>query len=142
MKRTIVARRAAGADSLDARRGAWILLALATLAAVVGPLWEARQRAPEGTVRAYLAAVERRDLDGALAELAPDVRVAEREAVARQLGNGYRVESLVLGAPSVADRMLGRPGPPAWAVVAAEVVPTVGESWKSSSNEVLFLVER
>lgn len=111
-----------------------MLLIIAALVAVVGPAWESRRRAPEGVARAYLAAVERGDLDGALAELAPDAREAQRERVALQLGNSYRVESLVLGAPSVADRLLGRPGPPAWVVMAAEITPAVGAGWRSSST--------
>ena len=111
-----------------------LLLATAALGAVLGPVWESRRRAPELTVRAYLAAVERGDLDGALAQLAPDSREAQREDVARQLGNHYRVESLVLGAPSVADRLLGRPHPPAWAIVVAEITPGVGDRWTSSST--------
>ena len=140
MKLAPVARRPGISGGLCARRAAWMLLALAALAAIVGPAWEARRRAPEAVVRAYLDAVERRDLDAALARLDPDAREAQRERVALQLGNRYRVESLVLGAPSVADRLLGRAGPPAWAVVAAEVTPAGGGSWKSSSTA--DLVER
>ncbi len=128
------------AGGLDARWWAWTLLALAALVAAVGPAWESRQRAPEATVRAYLAAVERGDLDAALAELAPDIREDVREGVALQLGNRYRVESLVLGAPSVVNRLLGRPRAAAWAVVAAEITPAVGQRWKSSSTA--DLVER
>ena len=137
MKWVRAARRPAAAGGPDARRLAWTLLAIAALVAVAGPLWEARGRGPEATVRAYLTAVERGDLDGALAQLAPDAREAARERVAQQLGNRYRVGSLVLGAPSVADRLLGRPRPPTWAVVAAEVTPAVGERWTSSSTAAL-----
>ena len=113
------------------------LLAATALVALAGPAWESRRRAPEAVVRAYLDAVERRDLDAALAQLAPEARQEQREQVALQLGNRYRVESLVLGAPSVADRLLGRPGPAAWAVVAAEVTPAVGSRWRSSSTAEL-----
>lgn len=113
---------------------ALMLLAIAGAVAVVGPAWESRRRAPEAVARAYLAAVERGDVDSALAELAPDARAARREDVVRQLGNRYRVQSLVLGAPSVVDRLLGRPRPAAWAVVAAEIAPVVGERWQSSST--------
>ena len=119
---------------------ALVLLIASAGVAVAGPAWESRRRAPKATVHAYLDAVERRDLDGALAQLAPDGREAQREQVARQLGNRYRVESLVLGAPSLADRLLGRPRPPVWAVVAAEITPAVGERWTSSSTAEL--VER
>ena len=111
-----------------------VLVTVSAIVAVVGPVWEARRRAPEAVARAYLAAVERGDLDGALAQFAPDAREAQREGVARQLGNRYRVQSLVLGAPSVIDRLVGRPRPAAWAVVAAEIAPVVGERWQSSST--------
>ena len=116
---------------------ALLLLAASAVVAVAGPAWESRRRAPEAVVRAYLDAVERRDLDAALAQLAPDGRAAQRERVALQLGNRYRVESLVLGAPSVADRLLGRSRPPAWAVVAAVITPPVGDRWTSSSTAEL-----
>jgi len=118
-----------------------VLLSACGLAALLGPLWEARQRAPEMTVRAYLAAVEHNDLDAALAQLAPDAREPERERVSIQLGNRYRVEALVLGAPSVAKRLLGRSDPPAWAVVAAEIMPVAGAAWKSSSTADLVQVD-
>jgi hypothetical protein len=124
-----------------ARLATWLLLGLAGLAAVAGPAWEARGRERETPVRAYLAAVERGDLDAALAALAPDAREASRERVERQLGNGYRIEQLVLGAPSVADRFLGRPRPPAWVHVAAEIAPVVGGRWKSSSTAALVEAE-
>ena len=137
MKLTLAAWHSVISGSLDVRRWAWVLLTVAAMIAAIGPLWESRRRGPEATVRAYLDAVERRDLDAALAQLAPDDREARREGVALQLGNRYRVESLVLGAPSVADRLLGRPDPPAWAVVAAEVTPASGGGWKSSSTAEL-----
>ncbi len=117
-----------------ARRLTLILLGLCAFVSTAGPIWESRQRAPEQIVRAYLAAVERDDLDRALDQLAPERRDDARQRVDNQLGNRYRVESLVLGAPSVADRLLGRPRPSAWAVVAAEITPVVGDRWKSSST--------
>jgi hypothetical protein len=123
--------------ALDARLVVWLLLSLTGLVALIGPALEARRRAPEVPVRAYLAAVERADVDAALATLAPGARDASRERVERQLGNAYRVEGLVLGAPSFADRLLGRPRPPAWVHVAAEIAPAVGERWKSSSTATL-----
>lgn len=106
----------------------------------LGPLWETRQRTPEGIARAYLAAVERGDLDRALATIAPDLREAFRERVQAQLGNRYTVETLVLGQPSVLDRVTGRALSPAWATLLAEVATVTGERWKSTSTAPL--VER
>jgi len=117
------------------------LFGVTGLAAILGPLWDSRQRAPEATVRAYLAAVEQGDLDAALDRLAPVARAAERERVSRQLGNRYRVESLVLGAPSVADRLLDRSRPPAWTVVGAAITPVAAERWRSSSTADLVHID-
>jgi hypothetical protein len=108
--------------------------------AALGPLWEAGQRDPERVARTYLAAVERGDLDSALATIAPDLREAARERVAAQLLNRYRIETLVLGRPSFADRLAGRSLPPAWATLLAEVTTVTGERWKSTSTAPL--VER
>jgi hypothetical protein len=118
-----------------------VLLVIAATLAVFGPVWETSQRAPEGTARAYLAAVARGDLEGALETLAPDARGAARERVALQLGNRYRIETLVLGRPSVLDRLLARPVPPAWATVTGEVTTTDGQRWKSTSTAELVQVD-
>ena len=113
------------------------LLVVAAILAAIGPLWETRQRGPEGAARASLLAVERSDLEGALQSLAPDARAGAREDVARQLGNRYRIETLVLGRPSLLDRLLARPEPPAWATLSAEVTTGSGERWKSTSTAEL-----
>jgi type VI protein secretion system component VasK len=117
------------------------LLAVAAVVATLGPLWETGQRAPEGTARAYLVAVEAGDLEGALMTLAPGARDAAREQVVRQLGNQYRIETLVLGSPSALDRVLARPLPPAWATLSAEVTTTLGERWKSTSSADLVEID-
>lgn len=119
---------------------ALLLLLISAAVAMVGPLWETGQRGPERTARAYLAAVERGDLDAALATLAPESRAAARDRVAVQLGNRYRIETLVLGAPSVLDRLLARPLPPAWATLLAEVTTTTGERWKTTSTADLVRI--
>jgi hypothetical protein len=116
------------------------LLVLGTILAAVGPFWETRQRAPEGIAREYLAAVERGDLNTALEAIDPERREAVRERVALQLGNRYRVETFVLGRPSVVDRLAGRGLPPAWATLFAEVTTVSGDRWRSTSTAPL--VER
>jgi hypothetical protein len=126
------------------------LLVLGMILAGLGPVWETAQRAPEGTARAYLVAVEQGDLDAALATIAPEFREAARERVLAQLGNRYRIETLVLGRPSSGDRLLGRPSsgdrllgrplPVAWVTLLAEVTTVTGERWRSTSTTPL--VER
>ena len=109
------------------------LLAVCAAVALLGPLWEAGRRGPELSVRAYLAAVERDDLVGALETIAPEARPAVEERVANQLGNRYRVEVVALGTPSLLARALGAPDTHARATVLAEVAPRVGGPWKSTS---------
>jgi hypothetical protein len=112
-------------------------LVVGAMLAAFGPLWETGHRGPEGTARAYLLAVEHGDLEGALMTIAPDARAGARESVARQLGNRYSIETLVLGRPSVLDRVLARPEPPAWATLFAEVTTADGQRWKSTSTAEL-----
>src|SRR5215208_2038582 len=116
------------------------LLATAALLAVLGPIWEARQRAPEQTVRSYLAAVERGELEAALATMVPEAQTALRERIENQLGSRYRVEVVALATPSLLARVGGAPATTAEATILAEVTPVVGERWKSTS--VVDLVER
>jgi len=116
------------------------LLATAALVAVLGPVWEARQRAPEQTVRLYLAAVERGELEAALTTLVPEAQAALRERIENQLGSRYRVEVVALATPSLLARVGGAPATTAEATILAEVTPVTGERWKSTS--VVDLVER
>lgn len=125
---------------MNVARLAWTLLLLAGVAVTLGPLVETRQRVPEGTARAYLLAVERGDLDAALATIDPRAREAMRERVALQLGNRYGIVTLVLGRPSLVDRLTGRPVAPAWATVFADVTTKTGGRWRSTSTAEL--VER
>ena len=117
-----------------------LFLALAGVAAVVGPVVETRQRAPEGIARAYLRAVEQGDLDAALALIDPPQRDLQRDRVALQVQNRYEVVTLVLGKPSVVDLLFRRDVAPAWVTVLAEVTTVVGDRWRSTSTAPL--VER
>ena len=109
------------------------LLVVAATVAVAAPPFESRQRAPEGVARAYVQAVERGDLEAALATVDPVEREALRERVAWQLRNRYEIVTLVLGRPSVLDRVRGRPRDAAWATVMADVTTVTGERWRSTS---------
>ncbi len=115
------------------RRLALALLLTSALVALVGPLWEAGQRAPEATVRAYLDNVGSSHLEDALDAVAPSVRPAARERVQNQLGNHYRLELVALGNPSLLARALGTSRTTARATILAEVTPLSGESWKSTT---------
>jgi hypothetical protein len=113
---------------------ALILLSVSATIALVGPLVESGQRGPEGTARAYLAALSQADVESAVATIEPAARDALRDRVAWQQGNRYEHVTVVLGRPSLIDRLVGRPLPPAWAVVTAEVTTITGERWRSTST--------
>ncbi|MFN8635482.1 MAG: hypothetical protein U0893_16675 [Chloroflexota bacterium] len=121
-------------------RLALLLLLLVGLVAFVGPLLETRQRAPEGTARAYLHAVEQGDLEAALTSIDPAERESQRDRVALQAHNRYAIVTLVLGRPSLLDRLTGRQLAPAWVTVLADVTTITGEHWRSTSTAPL--VER
>jgi len=114
-----------------------LLLALASVLVVLGPLVETRQRAPEGIARAYLSAVESGDLEGALATIDPDQREAQRERIAWQVRNRYAIVTLVLGRPSTVDTLSGHASPAAWVTVLADVTGVAGDRWRSTSTAPL-----
>lgn len=113
------------------------LFVVAGVVALLGPLLETRQRAPEGTARAYLRAIEQGDVDAALAVMEPSGREAVRERVALQRQNRYEIGTVALGRPSLVDRALGRQLPAAWVTVTAEVTTLAGERWRSTSTASL-----
>ena len=118
-------------------RVALALLAVAGIITVLGPLVETRQRAPEGIARAYLRAVEQGDIEAALATIEPSQRESQRERVERQIQNRYDVLTLVLGRPSLLDRLTGRETREAWVTVLADVTSVVGDHWRSTSTAPL-----
>ena len=120
------------------------LLLLCAVLAIAGPLVETRQRAPEVTARAYLREIEQGNLEAALAVFDPTADQANRgtlrDRVALQRENRYEIGTVVLGRPSVVDRLMGRQLPDAWVTVTATVTTATGERWQSSSTAAL--VER
>ena len=121
-------------------RFALLILVVAAVISGVGPVLETRQRAPEGTARAYLRAVEEGDLEAALATIDPSMRDSLRERVAWQIRNRYMIVTLVLGRPSLVDRVAGRELAPGWVTVLADVITVSGDRWRSTSTAPL--VER
>ncbi len=117
------------------------LLAACGFAALVGPLVESRHRQPEVSVRAYLEAVERGNLAGALETIAPEARAESVERVANQLGNRYRVDVVALATPSLLARASGAPDTTARTTILAEVEPRAGERWKSTSVVTLLRLD-
>jgi len=116
---------------------ALVALALTGLVAIVGPLVESRQRAPEDAARAYLLAVETGDVDAALATIDPAERDAQRARVELQMRNRYGIVTLVLGRPSLIDGLAGQATDSAWVTVLADVTSVTGQRWRSNSTAPL-----
>jgi hypothetical protein len=70
----------------------------------------------------------------------PSGRDALRERIALQRENRYEIATVVVGRPSLVDRLLGRQLPAAWVTVTANVTTITGERWQSTSTAPL--VER
>src|SRR5260370_20957246 len=74
----------------------FVVLAMVT-AAVVGVQAVDRPAVSlEGSVRRYAAAVSNQDLEGAMAEIAPDQRARWTSWVQEQLGNVYEVRGIAV----------------------------------------------
>jgi hypothetical protein len=121
-------------------RVSFLILAVLAVVSGIGPVLETRQRAAEGIARAYLQAVQDGDLEAALATIDPRERDTQRERVAWQIRNRYAIVTLVLGRPSVVDRLTRRDVAPAWVTVLADVTTVAGDHWRSTSTAPL--VER
>jgi hypothetical protein len=86
----------------------WLLLVAMGLALVGGQVLDRPEASLEGTVRRYAAAVSNADLDGAMAEIAPEQRAMWVDWVRGQLGNVYDVRGIAVRSPSVVQRVLER----------------------------------
>ena len=64
----------------------------------------------------------------------------QRERVALQFRNRYAIVTLVLGRPSLLDRLWPARVAPAWVTVLADVTTVAGDRWRSTSTAPL--VER
>jgi hypothetical protein len=85
-----------------------VLVALVALSVVGIQVLDRTEASVEGSVRRYAAAVTNSDLDGALAELAPDQRANWTDWVRSQLGNVYDVRGIAVRSPSVLQRVSQR----------------------------------
>ncbi|MGE5620216.1 MAG: hypothetical protein ACM3US_13295 [Sphingomonadaceae bacterium] len=92
----------------------YLVLTLGTVAAivVVAGFWLDRQdraMGPETPVVAYATAIGRKDLSGALDQVAAEVRGESRSFVENQLGNHYAILESAVRGDSLLDRLAGRP---------------------------------
>ncbi len=107
-------------------RPLFLVLLLAALASAIvgGGFWrdrESRLGGPEAPVVAYSAALERKDLAGALDQLAPEIRQQSASFVRWQLGNSYTILESAVRGTSVLDQLTGESGRPTEVVVTLEI---------------------
>lgn len=93
-----------------------------------------RSAGPELPVAAYAAAVGREDLQGALEQLAPELREVATSFVAWELGNRYTILASVVRTEPLLDRLLsGSDGQPR--VVVIMEIETVGQPpWRATEE--------
>jgi Flp pilus assembly protein CpaB len=84
------------------------LLALVALSVVGIQVLDRAEASLEGSVRRYAVAVTNSDLEGALAEIAPDQRANWTDWVRSQLGNAYDVRGIAVRSPSFLQRVTQR----------------------------------
>ena len=82
-----------------------VLLALVALSVVSIQVLDRAEASVEASVRRYAVAISNSDLDGALAEIAPDQRANWTDWVRSQLGNVYDVRGIAVRSPSVLQRV-------------------------------------
>jgi hypothetical protein len=85
-----------------------VLLALVAVSVVSIQVLDRAEGSVEGGVRRYAAAVSSGDLEGALAEIAPDQRERWTEWVRGQLGNVYDVRGIAVRSSSLVQRLTRR----------------------------------
>jgi hypothetical protein len=84
------------------------LLALVAISVVGIQVLDRAEASVEGSVRRYAVAVTNSDLEGALAEIAPDQRANWTDWVRSQLGNVYDVRGIAVRSPSFLQRVTQR----------------------------------
>ena len=84
------------------------LLALVAISVVGIQVLDRAEASVESSVRRYAVAVTNSDLEGALAEIAPDQRANWTDWVRSQLGNVYDVRGIAVRSPSFLQRVTQR----------------------------------
>jgi hypothetical protein len=105
----------------------WLVLGLGLAAETLRPN-------PEPTIRAYLADLEARRVEQALAALTPEAATRWGEFVELQQFNRYRVVSVAVRSPSVLESLTrGQPWLATQATLIADVSEPSGITWRAST---------
>jgi len=112
------------------------------LALASGLVVDARRGSPEATLRAYLADLEARRTEAALAALAPDAAARWRDFIEFQQFNRYRVVSVAVRSPSLLESFTQHR---AWRATEATLVADISEpsgiEWRGSTVVPLDFVD-
>ena|SRR5438874_1864141 len=123
-------------------RAALGLLLIGWLALAAGLVADARRGSPEATLRGYLADLEARRTEAALAALAPEAVARWRDFVEFQQFNRYRVVSVAVRSPSLLESLARRR---AWRATEATLVADISEpsgiEWRGTTVVPVDLVD-
>lgn len=115
-----------------------VLLEAALAAAIVGTLAgtdrQNRSTGPESPVAAYVAAVAREDLAGALDQLLPELQEGAAPFVGWELGNRYTILESAVRTVSLLDRLAGKAVGSPTVVVTLEIQGEAGARWRATEE--------
>ena len=115
-------------------RAALGLLALGWAILGIGLVADARRGGPEATLRQYLADLEGRGVDEALAALEPDVRDRWRDFLEFQQFNRYGPPSIAVRSPSLIEAFRnGGDWRPHQVTLVADILEPSGVRWRGST---------
>jgi hypothetical protein len=110
------------------------MLTIGSIVLALGLLAEMSRPNPEPTIRAYLADLEARRVEQALAALTPEAAVRWREFVELQQFNRYGVVSIAARSPSLLESVArGLPWRATQATVIVDVSEPSGITWRGST---------
>lgn len=103
---------------------------------------QARNASPEATVRAYFAALEQGDVDGALSTLPQSIRGTWTPFVENGLHNEYRIVGVAVRSTSLMDQFRGMPAGPQDVTIFLDITQNVdGVRWQAGPRVPLMLTE-
>lgn len=119
---------------VNGARIAALLLGLGWLALGAGLLADIQRGSPEGAIRQYLADLEGRRVEAALAALTPRAAARWRAFVEFQQQNHYEVVSVAVRSPSLLEALSnGRDWRPDQVTLVVEVREPSGLRWRGST---------
>ena len=120
------------------RRIALVLVEMLLVAVVVlAGAWSdraARANGPEAALAEYASAVHRHDLEGALGQVAPEIRSSSAQFVQWQLGNSYTLLESAVRGPSIIEGLRGGGEQETTIVVTVDIQEEGGARWRTTEE--------